>query len=152
MAEYGIILLKKKKNISSMSSDDIINVGEQYCELTIDMDIENWSNGELPVGAEIYLKGRATWIGNWEWETKHSAHRKTDRSINFNFDGLFYKEEKGDSNVLVLQINSFGGGGSITDLTDKEYDYSSNNGVITDQTYRIKDKHPYLEISLSMEP
>ena len=134
------------------SSDDIINVGEQYCELTIDMDIENWSNGELPVGAEIYLKGRATWIGNWEWETKHSAHRKTDRSINFNFDGLFYKEEKGDSNVLVLQINSFGGGGSITDLTDKEYDYSSNNGVITDQTYRIKDKHPYLEISLSMEP
>ena len=28
MAEYGIILLKKKKNISSMSSEDIINFVE----------------------------------------------------------------------------------------------------------------------------
>lgn len=136
--------------IHDPSSDDIINVGEQYCELTIDMDIENWSNGELPVGAEIYLKGRATWIGHREWETKHSANYKTDRSVNFNFEGIF-KKEKGDSNVLVLQINEYEGG-RITDLTDKEYDYNSNNGVITDQTYRIKDKHPYLEISLYMEP
>ena len=30
MAEYGIILLKKKKNISSMSSDDIINFVEDF--------------------------------------------------------------------------------------------------------------------------
>ena len=30
MAEYGIILLKKKKNISSMSSEDIINFVEDF--------------------------------------------------------------------------------------------------------------------------
>ena len=30
MAEYGIILLKKRKNISSMSSDDIINFVEDF--------------------------------------------------------------------------------------------------------------------------
>ena len=30
MVEYGIILLKKKKNISAMSSDDIINFVEDF--------------------------------------------------------------------------------------------------------------------------
>ena len=30
MAEYGIIILKKKKNISSMSSEDIINFVEDF--------------------------------------------------------------------------------------------------------------------------
>ena len=94
MAEYGIILLKKKKNISSMSSDDIINFVEDFKR----------TEGLIPPTNNNYSTKKNSSSKNKIQSKKNLSNSLLNKSITSNYSSKSSKSIIADN---FLKINNF---------------------------------------------